>query len=159
VNVYSEQGVGTTFRLYLPRPAVAVASEVPGKRRSGMHGAGECILVVEDNSPLRRVILRQLRDLGYRVFEADRAAPALDLLEREQIDLLFTDIVMPGGLDGIELAGLAIERLPTLKVLLTSGFPEVRSSTRQEFSTRFRLLSKPYSKDDLADALHGAFRQ
>jgi CheY-like chemotaxis protein len=153
VNVYSEPGVGTTFRLYLPRPTVAVASEALGTRRAGAQGAGESILVVEDNIALRRVILRQLRDLGYRVFESDRAATALDLLEREQVDLLFTDIVMPGGLDGIELASLAIERLPTLKVLLSSGFPEVRSGTTPEFSTRFRLLSKPYNKNDLADAL------
>jgi PAS domain S-box-containing protein len=159
VNVYSEEGVGTTFRLYLPRPAVAVASETSGKRRSGMRGAGECILVVEDNSPLRRVILRQLRDLGYHVFEADRAATALDLLEHERVDLLFTDVVMPGGLDGLELASLAMERLPALKVLLTSGFPELRSGTKQEFGTGFRLLSKPYNKDDLADALHEAFHQ
>lgn len=159
VNVYSEEGVGTTFRLYLPRPAAAVVSESTGKQRSGRRGAGECILVVEDNSPLRRVILRQIRDLGYQVFEADCGAAALDFLERERIDLLFTDVVMPGGLDGIELATLAMERLPTLKVLLTSGFPELRSGTKQELGTEFRLLSKPFNKDDLADALHEAFHK
>jgi hypothetical protein len=129
VNVYSEPGVGRTLRLYLPRPTVAVASEAPRKRRAGAQSAGESILVAKDKIPLCRLMLRQLRDLGYRVFESDRAATALELLEWKRIDLLFTDIVMPGGLDGIEVASLAIERLPTLKVLLSSGFPEVRIST------------------------------
>jgi len=109
------------------------------------------ILVVEDNPAMRRVALRQLRDLGYRVLEADSAAQALQLLAVEKIDLLFTDIMMPGGLTGLELAYLATGQTPALKVVVTSGY----SAT--EFSGGdVRFLSKPFRKDDLARALRAA---
>ena len=156
VNVYSEPGVGTTFRLYLPKKIVeAVQEEVPVDHAE-IRGVGESILVVEDNAAMRRIVLRRLRDLGYRVFEADRATAALDVLQREPIDLLFTDVVMPGGLDGTELARLARERRPALKVVLTSGFPDVRAKTTRGWTENFRLLGKPYSKEELARTLREA---
>jgi PAS domain S-box-containing protein len=156
VNVYSELGVGTTFRLYLPRSRTVAAGAAATSRQSLVRGSGERVLVVEDNVSVRRVATRQLRDLGYRVFEAERAAAALDFLQHERFDLLFTDIVMPGGLDGIELARLALERWPQLKIVLTSGFPEVKTKTMQDFADGLALLSKPYSKDDLARTVRGA---
>ena len=107
VSVYSEVGVGTTFRLYLPRAASDAAVPEIVTRRPLARGAGEIVLAVEDNPGMRRVLLRQLRELGYRVLECDRAAAALEILQREPVDLLLTDIVMPGGLDGVELAQLA----------------------------------------------------
>jgi CheY-like chemotaxis protein len=156
VNVYSEPGVGTTFRLYLPRAhGHAGVIDVPELKYSD-HGTGECVLLVEDNDAMRRIAVRQLRDLGYRVIEAERAAAALDLLQREPVDLLLTDVVMPGGLDGVELARLALDRWPTLKVVLTSGFPEIRTQLDKSFLEGFRLLSKPYRKDELANTLREA---
>jgi PAS domain S-box-containing protein len=155
INVYSELGQGTTFRLYLPRatdeaaPEIAVPAAAP-------QGAGEIVLVVEDNPAMRRIATRQLRELGYYVLECDRAAAALDILQRERVDLLFTDIVMPGGLDGVELAHLARERWPSLKIVLTSGFPQARVDGNGELLANLRLLSKPYHKEELAAALRAA---
>jgi signal transduction histidine kinase/CheY-like chemotaxis protein len=151
INVYSEPGIGTTFRLYLPRAdrgadegaAAATAEAMPC-------GRGETVLVVEDNAALRRVAVRQLHDLGYCPFEAETAAAALDLLAHQPIDLLFSDVVLPGELDGIEMVRLARDRLPHLRAVLTSGFPG-RPVGRGDFDAR--LLPKPYRKADLAHAL------
>jgi nitrogen-specific signal transduction histidine kinase/CheY-like chemotaxis protein len=156
VNVYSELGVGTTFRLYLPRATEdAVVHEVAGEEPLA-RGGGEVVLVVEDNPGMRRIVLRQLRELGYRTLECDRAAAALDVLQREPVALLLTDIVMPGGLDGVELAHIARERWPNLKIVLTSGFPQARVDGNGDLLGSLRLLSKPYHKEELAAALRAA---
>lgn len=155
VNVYSEPGVGTTFRLYLPRSIDAAAARDTGAAQPLPRGAGQTVLVVEDNLGVRRVVARQLRDLGYRVVECDGPSAALGILQSERIDLLFTDIVMPGGLDGVELARLARERWPALNVVLTSGFPQSRLD-RESAVSDVGLLSKPYRKEDLAAALRAA---
>src|ERR1019366_7500723 len=123
INVYSEVGHGTTFRLYLPRDDGAASMREREEEETPLSSRGETILVVEDNESLRRVVIRQLVELGYRTLEAGGAASAIVLLDSETIDLLFTDIVMPGGLDGFDLARQAIEGKPGLKVVLTSGFP------------------------------------
>jgi PAS domain S-box-containing protein len=153
VSVYSERGSGTTFRLYLPRHGGADAAPAQAVEALQAVGGNEVVLLVEDNAAMRRVARRQLMALGYRVVEADRAEAALDLLAREPVDLLFSDIVMPGGIGGFELARTAIARWPRLKVLLTSGFPEARMHGRGETIAGVRLLSKPYRRDDLAQAL------
>lgn len=106
---------------------------------------------------MRNLVLRQLQSLGYRVLAAESAAAALDVLSTEKADLLFTDVVMPGGMDGVELARLAMARLPSLKVLVTSGFPEMNLDGHGHAVNGLRLLSKPYRKDDLARALLQAF--
>ena len=153
VNVYSELGQGTTFRLYLPRALTEAVPRDRVKARPVLRGAGETVLVVEDNPGMRRIALRQLRELGYRVLDCDRAASALDILQREHVDLLLTDIVMPGGLDGVELARIARERQPTLKIVLSSGFPQARVDGNGELLGNLQLLSKPYRKEELAAAL------
>jgi signal transduction histidine kinase len=156
INVYSEPGVGSTFRLYLPR---AVKAETTGEARTSpvTDGRGhETILVVEDNEAVRSIVVRQLNDLGYRVVEAVDAAAALARLRDggEPIDLLFTDIVMPGKIDGMELARQVRVALPSLKVVLTSGFSDNHLNQIGEQNGReWRLLSKPYRKDDLARLL------
>jgi CheY-like chemotaxis protein len=114
------------------------------------------VLVVEDNPGMRRIVLRQLRELGYRVLDCDRAAAALEILQRESVDLLFSDIVMPGGLDGVELARIAQERWPALKIVLTSGFPQARVEGNGGLPGGLNLLSKPYHKEELAAALRVA---
>lgn len=148
INAYSEAGHGTTFRLYLPR--ATAAADVPVEPVVSALTGHETILAVEDNDGLRRVVVRQLNDLGYRVIEAQNGSAALHILEKEPVDLLFTDIVMPGGLSGYDLAKTAISRWPALKVLLTSGFPETKLNGNGGAPANMRLLTKPYRKDDLA---------
>ena len=155
VNVYSEPGRGTTFRLYL-RPDQALAEETGGPpvRGDEFNGTGERILVVEDNARLRAVLLRQLGELGYTVSEAGNADEALSLLDGgSEIDLLLTDVVMPGGMDGCRPAREFIDRRPGGKVLLTSGFPGARLADLDEIGVSLRLLDKPYRKQDLARVL------
>jgi two-component system, chemotaxis family, CheB/CheR fusion protein len=157
IGVYSEPGIGTTFRLFLPR----MTEDVPAREESGatplLHGRGESVLVVEDNAALRRVVTRQLGELGYRVLAAENAAAGLELLDRQSIDLLLTDIVMPGGINGRELARRARQRWPGIKIVFTSGFSEARlNGDAGPLAACTPLLSKPYRKEDLASAAREA---
>jgi two-component system, chemotaxis family, CheB/CheR fusion protein len=157
IGVYSEPGIGTTFRLFLPR----MTEDVPAREESGatplLHGRGESVLVVEDNAALRRVVTRQLGELGYRVLAAENAAAGLELLDRQSIDLLLTDIVMPGGINGRELARRARLRWPGIKIVFTSGFSEARlNGDAGPLAACTPLLSKPYRKEDLASAAREA---
>jgi PAS domain S-box-containing protein len=159
ITVYSELGEGTTFRLYLPRISQTelVVDERPQELASS--GGSETILVVEDNAGLRRIVVRQLSDAGYHVLEAPDAEAAMVIIETpERIHLLLTDIVMPGEMDGRELARAAVARRPLLRTLLTSGFPDARwgSSTSR---TGGRLLSKPYRKEELRRAVREALEE
>jgi CheY-like chemotaxis protein len=158
ISVYSEPDIGTTFRLYLPRATdVSVAAAEPAATEALPPGTGETVLVVEDNEALRHVVLRQIKDFGYRVLEADGATAALVILESEKVDLIFTDIVMPGDIDGITLAQRAVIRRPNLKIVLTSGFPDPRIiSGFGAIASSVLLISKPYRKDKLAAVLRQA---
>jgi PAS domain S-box-containing protein len=152
INVYSEPGRGTTFRLYL-RPATAgsLAEDVESPPLQPAPDAHETILVVEDNAQLRQVVVKQLRGLGFQVLDVDNAKRALELVAlKGKVDLLFTDVVLPGEMDGCALAREVISRLPDAKILLTSGFPGARLTDMQSLGTSIRLLSKPYRKEDLA---------
>jgi two-component system, cell cycle sensor histidine kinase and response regulator CckA len=157
INVYSEVGIGTIFRLYLPRAPEGVDEVAPLAEAEVLRSGGETILAVEDNEALRRVAVRQLTDLGYRVIETDGAAAALAALGRETIDLLFTDVVMPGKLDGFALARHVAEFWPSVKVVLTSGFPEtnINGAAGAPVPT-LRLLTKPYRRGELARVLREA---
>jgi CheY-like chemotaxis protein len=159
INVYSEIGIGTTFRLYLPRPVEPDAATEKAPADPLQKGVNQRILIVEDNAAVRRVVSRQLRHLGYRVTEAERAKQALDLLQTEPADMLLTDIVMPGGIDGVQLATQVRKMWPALKIVLTSGFPEARSRDSIEFSEAFRLLSKPYTIEELGRMLREEFER
>jgi len=158
INVYSELGVGTTFRLYLPRSVRA--DEIIEERAAQVAtGAGETILAVEDNPGLRKVVVRQLKELGYRVLEAEHAPAALTILERESVALVLTDVVMPGGMSGIALAREVAQRWPQTRIVLTSGFPESGLGEAESIPNFGRLLSQPYRRAALAqpipEALHG----
>jgi signal transduction histidine kinase/ActR/RegA family two-component response regulator len=155
ISVYSEPGRGTTFRLYLP-PAdgrmVEELIDVPAVLQQ-YKGSGT-VLVVEDNEKIRAVVARQLHALGFSVIEADTAERALAELERrESIDLLFTDVVLPGAMDGCALARKAMSRDRPPKVLLTSGFPGASFDAIAELGADVRLLSKPYRQDELVGVL------
>ena len=158
IAVYSEPGVGTTFRLYLPRDtSEAAAATETVTVAAPSRGTGETVLAVEDNERLRRLVVRQLRGLGYQPIEAINAAEALSILEREPVDVLFSDIVMPGDLDGMELAQQVRERWPLVKIILTSGFPGTRLDDRLgQQNGSVRILTKPYRSEDLGAALREA---
>jgi two-component system cell cycle sensor histidine kinase/response regulator CckA len=148
VSVYSEVGFGTTFRLYLPCTSVPEESPAVAPIHIPSAGKGGTVLVVEDNAPLRRVAARQLREFAYVVLEAANGTEALAQLKATKVDVLFTDVVMPGGIDGFELARAALDGWPAVNVILTSGFPE--TSLQDKFATsNFPLLTKPYRKADL----------
>jgi len=155
LNVYSEPGVGTTFRLYLPRDRGAASEGDRVPFVAPAVGGTETILVVEDNIAMRKVVVRQLTELGYRVLEANAAAAALEILATAKVTLLFSDVVMAGDMNGIELARRAMARWPGLKVLLTSGFPEARIAGEGDIPAGLRLLSKPYRRAELARTLRG----
>jgi PAS domain S-box-containing protein len=158
VSVYSEPGIGSTFRLYLPRLRGSVVEAEPPRKAELTPTGGEIVLAVEDNAALRRVVVRQLTELGYRVLEATNVTDALEVLKSEKVDLLFTDVVMPGALDGYALAREVTALWPNVKVLLTSGFPATRGNgTVTAPAPRRQLLSKPYRRDELARALREAF--
>ena len=140
VAVYSEVGLGTTFRLYLPRGSNQGDAPDEHEEVTLVEGGNETVLVVEDNEPLRRVTVQGLSILGYQVQEAENAAAALDVLAKhDDVQLLFTDVVMPGDIDGLELAARAAVLRPGLKLLLTSGFPDMRSAGKGQSAMDLRL--------------------
>ncbi|MCW5772103.1 MAG: response regulator, partial [Rhodospirillaceae bacterium] len=153
VQIYSEVGEGTSVRLYLPRApgdAVAEASvatpDTPPRAR-----AGERILAVEDNADVRQTVTGQLVEFGYDVVAAENAEEALAILARDgNFDLLFTDVVMPGGANGYDLARHARQLRPGLKVLLTSGFHAHSLAAKERDGKANPLLMKPYRRTELA---------
>lgn len=155
VRVYSEPDVGTTFLLYLPasvetHPAENGASETA----PAMPGGSETILVVDDEADLLMLAEQHLTELGYRVRVANSASRALEAIESEAaIDLLFSDVVMPGGINGYELAERAKKLRPQLKVLLTSGFTAKTVAINGQARFSANLLNKPYRKDELAQRI------
>jgi PAS domain S-box-containing protein len=157
VRIRSRLGRGTEVTLRLPR---AQSDVVPAERVAAAKphgGSGETILVVEDQGALRRRIAAALSDLHYRAIEAGDAAEALERLEAgAPVDLLFTDIVMPGGLDGRQLAQQVRERWPEVRVLFTSGFPDHLRRVAGAEGLDFPLLAKPYSIDELTRAVRRA---
>ena len=157
VSVYSEPGIGTTFRLYLPRALVGAPAQAGRQASRAPRGAGERVLAVEDNPALRRMVTRQLLNLGYQPIEAAGPQVALAALEAGNVDLLFTDIVMPGPIDGIALARQVLERWPSVKVVLTSGFSGVNLEEQLgPQAGRVALLGKPYRAEELAAVLRAA---
>jgi PAS domain S-box-containing protein len=169
VTIYSEPGRGTVVRLYLPRatPLGTEATEATERYEADRAAASptgtETVLVVEDNEGMARIAMKQLQDLGYRVIERRNAAEALTLIAGETpIDLLFTDVVMPGAMDGIALAHKAITLRPDLKILLTSGFPQRATAVpgkAGEVALPALLLTKPYRKQHLAMSVRQALDQ
>jgi PAS domain S-box-containing protein len=152
VELDSEEGRGTTIRIGLPRTDRVPELEPPPAQRAGERsGVGHTILLVEDDDDVRQITRTLLGGMGYRVLEAARAAAALSTLEAEPaIDLLLTDVVMPGGMGGIELAREAVQRRPALRVLLTSGYAEVLASSP---GISAELLQKPYRFEELVRKL------
>jgi signal transduction histidine kinase len=154
-HIYSNLGVGTTVRLYLPRAEGEVAAAEPVAAPAiALPLGGETILLVDDNSALRRVTLRRLTNLGYQVHDAEDGPAALALMDKGQhFDLLFTDIGLPGGMDGFELAVQARHRQPDLKVLFTTGYGNLGDLNGDTSRQPEHLLRKPYRNHELAEKL------
>ncbi|WP_296819454.1 PAS domain-containing hybrid sensor histidine kinase/response regulator [Brevundimonas sp.] len=157
VKIYSEPGVGTTVNIYLPRLSGAEAADVPerGSDATVVHGGTETILVVEDHEELRAFSVATLAELGYRVLSAGSGSEAIELLRREQIDLLFTDVVLPEGMNGRRVADAAINLQPHLKVLFTTGYTANAIVHNGRLDAGVELLSKPFA----ASALGARVRQ
>jgi PAS domain S-box-containing protein len=154
VHLYSEVGLGTTVRMYLPIARDVRVPEAPADEAAdALAGRGETILVVEDDAGVRRVSVRRVKELGYRVVEAENGPAALQCLEAgAHIDLLFTDVIMPGGMTGVELAQRVQRQFPSTAVLLTSGYAEPKL-LQFDGIEEWTLLKKPYTAANLSKTL------
>lgn len=151
IRVFSELGKGTTFKLYFPRSKAMDGHVGVNGVDTGMVGGDETILVVEDDGLVRETLIAQLKDLGYRVLDAAAGPQALEILHAvPDIDLLFTDVVMPGGLDGGQLADAARVMRPDLRVLFTSGYAEHPIVKNRRLARGVELLPKPYRRNEVA---------
>jgi PAS domain S-box-containing protein len=153
LTIYSEPGHGTAVSLYLPRVQPDAGPGEPAAPGSDTQilGRGETVLVVEDDARVRRVSVSRLKELGYHVLEADSGPAALDLLaEQRSVDLIFTDLVMPGGMTGSDLAREVRRRHPGMKILFTSGYAGEAIKQNGALDEDAVILRKPYKKVDLA---------
>ena len=163
VTVQSQPDIGTTFDLFLPRSL----EQARAMMRAGLTASGrvepgtlETLLVVEDNDNLRRATVKQLVQLGYRVFEAPDARSARRVLEiNNAVRLLFTDVVMPGGTDGIALVEWARARQPGLRCVVTSGYSDLAGREQLLDGLDCKRLNKPYRREELVQAIRAALDQ
>ncbi|WP_133138600.1 PAS domain-containing protein [Legionella genomosp. 1] len=158
INIYSEPGNGTTVGLYLPKADNVAMPEEEAKPKFIATGH-EKILLVEDNEKVRLYASEQLRAAGYEVEVAANGLSALEILKaRDDFELLFTDIIMEGGLSGTELAILAQKLRPDLKVLYTSGYPEDIIRHQGQLTPGVHLLNKPYRRADLLNKVRDTLK-
>jgi PAS domain S-box-containing protein len=159
VKVYSELGHGTSIKLYLPKSDDAVGTAVDASAKNDANlGGRETILIVEDEATVRQVAVRMLESLGYKVHQAEDGMAALDILRTiGKIDLLFTDLIMPNGLSGQELARKAREQRPGLNILYASGYSETFITRHGNFEPTGPLIGKPYRKQQLATVVRAIF--
>lgn len=159
VKIYSELGYGTAIKIYLPKAKDAV-DDKPARSGTGDELRAtrkQTILVVEDEPSVRAVAVRNLSSLGYTVLEAEDGPAALQILaEAGSIDLLFTDLIMPNGINGQELLRKARELQPTLKALFTSGYSEQFIRARDAVDRNVQMLGKPYRRQALAEKIKAA---
>lgn len=159
INIYSEIGQGTTVRLYLPK-AMKAADPLPQASEQQLPSGHETILVVEDEALVREYVVAQLQLFGYQVHTAIDGPSALNLIKQGiAVDLLFTDVVMPNGMSGRELADIAKQLRPGLRVLFTSGYTENSIVHHGRLDNGVLLLSKPYNRDELAQKIRQALSQ
>jgi PAS domain S-box-containing protein len=153
VRMYSELGEGTTIKIYLPRlfRAEDEVAAAPAKNLATLRGDGETVLVVEDEHELRHYTTEVLRELGYLVLEAPDGPAAVDIIKRHpEIDLLFTDVVLPGGMSGRVLADEAARLRPHLKTLFTTGYTSNAIVHHGRLDPGVHLIGKPFTFDELA---------
>lgn len=151
IRIYSEPGLGTTIKIYLPRLVGGVLAAENTTSQAVSDGGSETILLVEDHEDLRIYSAGVLRELGYQVLEAANGRAALDLLQsHNDVALLFTDVVMPEGIDGRQLAEEAVRRRPGIKVLYTTGYTRNAIVHNGRLDPGVNLISKPFTYRELA---------
>lgn len=154
VAIYSEEGRGTAVRLYLRRASAEATARAEAAMAPVARGNKETVLLVEDEAPVLEVARAFLTDLGYQVLEATNGVEALGILSSDEpIDLLFTDVVLPDGMNGAQVAKAAEELRPGLKILFASGYTKEALVYQGRLEEGVTLLPKPYRKRDLADAI------
>lgn len=157
VNIYSEPEQGTTVRLYLPIATDKTAAATLKSSNAELQKGHETILVVEDDTMVRQHVISQLTALGYNVLAAADGKQAMQILETDQpIDLLLTDVVLPEGFNGRNIAENALKLRPTLRVLYTSGYTENSIVHHGRLDKGVLLLSKPYKREELASKVRMA---
>lgn len=158
IDVDSVPGRGTCFRLYFPKDAQGQEPADTETTTAPLVAGHGLVLVVEDDPMVRRLLIKQLPRLGYTVLAANDGSAGLAMLRaRPDIDLLLTDMMMPGGLDGYQLAELARQENPAIRVILSSGYSDKLSGTKNRTPEGYWLLTKPYIRAQLAAALGKAF--
>jgi CheY-like chemotaxis protein len=159
IQIYSEPGQGTTVKIYLPRSRKAVdLATVPSPLAA--QGDAQTILVVEDEAPVRAAAVSTLEALGYRCLEAADAEAALALLTGgETVDLVFSDVVMPGTVKARDFAQRLAEIAPGVPILFTSGYTENAIVHHGRLHDGVNLLSKPYARDELASRVDQLLRR
>jgi PAS domain S-box-containing protein len=151
VKIYSEEGHGTSVKIYLPRATGPQQTAAEALVSTEIEGGNETVLVVEDDTLVRRYVMTQIESLGYTTLEAANASDALRFIDEvPAIDLLFTDVIMPGGTNGRQLVEEALKRRPELKTLYTSGYTENAIVHHGRLDSGVLLLAKPYRKSELA---------
>ena len=157
IKIYSEVGHGTTVKLYLPHAVGFAPADTVVKSGGDPERGGETILVVEDDPLVRQYVLTQVQSLGYTTLSASNGTEALAVIDSgKHIDLLFTDVIMPGSMNGRELAGAALRRRPDMRVLYTSGYTENAIIHHGRLDAGVLLLAKPYRRSDLATLIRAA---
>ena len=157
IKIYSEPGHGTTIRLYLPPAAAGADAMLPAA--APIAGGSETILVVEDDPLVRNFVVAQLHGLGYRTIAAADSRTAMALVENgEPFDLLFTDVILSGGMTGRQLAEAVAKHRPGLKVLYTSGYTDNSIVHHGRLDQGVLLLTKPYRKAQLAQMIRQALK-
>jgi PAS domain S-box-containing protein len=157
IRIYSEEGHGTTIKMYLPPARGEVEATAPAA--APLSRGNETVMVVEDDTLVRNFVITQLQGLGYRTIAATDGPAALAFVDNGgRFDLLFTDVIMPGGLNGRQLADEVAKRRPGTKVLYTSGYTENAIVHHGRLDSGVLLLTKPYRKSQLAKMIRQALQ-
>jgi DNA-binding NtrC family response regulator len=161
INVYSEPGSGTVFKIYLPAIVSGSSSAAEEKKmRKNLRGGGERILLVEDEAGIRKMARRLLEENGYRVTLASSVREALDIVARrkEKFDLLFSDVVLPDQ-SGLSLADRLADLLPGLKILMTSGYLDDKAHWPDISRRGIDFLQKPFSRNQVLQAVKSVLKK
>ena len=152
VHIYSEMGEGTNVCIYLPRHhGAAEAAEVPAELDTAPRGDGETVLVVDDEPTVRMLVGEVLADLGYHSIEAEDGAAGLRVLNSDaRVDLLITDVGLPGGMNGRQVADAARSGRPGLKVLFITGYAENAVLSHGHLDPGMHVMTKPFAMEALA---------
>ncbi len=154
VNIYSEAGLGTTVRLYLPRVDGDSPTADSGTEGEIPMGFGETVMVIEDDPDVRRLAVQLLKGLNYRVTaRADAIEAERTLADGATFDLILSDVVLPGGVSGPDFAEAARARNPNIKIIFMSGYPAVAARRNGFIGSDGILLNKPFRRRQLAEAI------